>query len=101
MTRPLRRSVHTPQKHAKALQRLIVAMIRLRKSIEASTVRAETIDLRTWCLASCDDLDLAASRLGMRLTQADALFPPNLDPRPDRKARKRPVQQAMPLHLDA
>lgn len=57
---------------------------RLRRKVEASYSRAVTIEEKAWCRSVADKLDLL-------IIAGDAVLPPFHDPRPARKARKRPL----------
>jgi hypothetical protein len=63
---------------------------RLRLKVERAYSRAVTIEEKAWCRQAADGLDQI-------IASGAATLPPFLDPRPGRKARKRPV--AVPLTL--
>jgi len=58
---------------------------RLRGKVERAYDRAETVAEKAWCRQTADALDRV-------INTGDAVLPPFLDPRPARKARKRPVE---------
>jgi hypothetical protein len=58
---------------------------RLRIKIERCQLRAETLEERAWSRSVADSFD----RL---IVSGDAVLPPFMDPRPARRARKRPLQ---------
>jgi hypothetical protein len=65
---------------------------RLRLKVERAYDRAQTIEEKAWCRQTADVLDRV-------IDQGATQLPPFQDPRPARKARKRPVQtmlQEMP-----
>jgi hypothetical protein len=63
---------------------------RLRLKVERAYERAVTVEEKAWCRQSADALDTI-------ILAGAAMLPPFRDPRPGRKARKRPV--GVPLNF--
>lgn len=108
--RPLRRSIHKPQKHyarlVKLRERLDVLRLevgKLRTALQLSTERAANDHERLWCLRTGDRLDATRASLddAIRLTstsidEGHLVLPADRDPRGRLKARKRqPVQREL------